>query len=59
MTSTTDHGRPESFGWLRRKELDTPICEVWEMPDGRLVAHSKSRGPLVLGRVNGLVFREL
>jgi hypothetical protein len=37
---------PHRLGWLRRKELDTETEEVWEMPDGKLFAHSKEMPPL-------------
>lgn len=35
--------RPESFGWLRRSEHDSPEGEAWELPDGaiRLLAPSR------------------
>ena len=30
-------GRPDTFGWLRRKDLEIPNGgQVWEMPDGGL-----------------------
>lgn len=33
-------GKPESFGWLRRPELDRkgrPQCEAWETPTGAII----------------------
>lgn len=38
---------PHQLGWLRRPELDTDTANVWERPDGALVAVSK-HSPLVL-----------
>jgi len=31
-------GSPESFGWLRRPELERPGILVYERPDGQLQA---------------------
>src|SRR5262245_33361635 len=31
------HGKPTSFGWLRRPELDKGKREAWEMPDGKII----------------------
>lgn len=43
---------PHQLGWLRRPELDTETANVWERPDGALVAASKHR-PLVLEHLVG------
>ena len=37
---------PHQVGYLRRPELDTETIEVWELPDGRLLAHRKIGPPL-------------
>lgn len=29
-------GKPQSYGWLRRSEFDTPTADAWERPDGVL-----------------------
>ena len=35
--------KPHQVGWLRRPELDTARCEVWELPDGKLYAHEPGK----------------
>jgi hypothetical protein len=41
--------RPHQLAWLRRPELDEPPnLEVWELPDGELITHDRSYGPLEL-----------
>ena len=40
-------GSAPSFGWLRRPELDRPGADVWETPDGKLVAVPSGRVPIV------------
>ena len=35
--------KPTSMGWLRRPELDWPGIDIWEMPDGTLVASEKGK----------------
>ena len=39
---------PESFGWLRRPELDETSGRAWEKPDGDVVFHPRSAGPLTV-----------
>jgi len=34
MTVKVSQGSPESFGWLRRPDLDTLDGQAWELPDG-------------------------
>lgn len=41
-------GTPESFGWVRKPELDTDLYYAWERPDGSLYAHPKDAPALVL-----------
>ena len=35
--------KPHQLGWLRRPELDHGDIEVWEQPDGKLLAWPKGR----------------
>jgi hypothetical protein len=39
------YGSPESFGWQRRSDLDTPATIVYEAPDGTLKAFKRDRKP--------------
>lgn len=39
---------PHQMGWLRRKELDTPSVNIWELPDGTLYAEDPSGPPTQL-----------
>ena len=38
MEELTKKVKPHQLGWLRRPELDKPGLDIWEMPDGTLVA---------------------
>lgn len=40
----TVEGSPESFGWLRRPEFETPTKYVYEHPDGSLMAFARGEG---------------
>ncbi len=40
-------GKPNSFGWLRRKDLETGKHQVWERPDGTLYVFSDARKPFL------------
>ena len=48
----TSSGSPESFGWQRRPDLDTPAGDVYEAPDGQLKIFPKGRKPELV-RVRG------
>jgi len=48
MTSKPKPASPESFGWLRRPELDTASAKVWERPDGQLQAFPRHATRLTL-----------
>ena len=39
---------PESYGWLRRLELDDRASDAWEKPNGDIVFHPRSARPLVV-----------
>jgi len=41
----TSSGPPESFGWQRRPDLDTPSGEAYEAPNGELRLFPKGRKP--------------
>jgi hypothetical protein len=41
---------PHRLGWLRRKGLDRPGIEVWELPDGKLYAHDPKQGRLKIAK---------
>lgn len=41
-------GRAPTFGWVRRKDLDTPSVDAWEMPDGKLYAAKKGQTPVLV-----------
>ena len=41
----TSSGPPESFGWQRRPDLDTPAGIAYEAPDGKLRLFPKDRKP--------------
>lgn len=43
---------PHQHGWLRRPELDKDSIQVWERPDGSLMAHDKKSGPLGLEHIS-------
>jgi hypothetical protein len=53
-------GKPESFGWLRRKLLDPKHREdihAWERPDGKII-YLKPGSEVIRGpRMNGIVSR--
>jgi hypothetical protein len=46
----TKEGRPESFGWMRRTDLDKrdPEVQIWEAADGALYEHKPRDGQLWL-----------
>ncbi len=35
---------PESFGWLRRSDLDQTDREAWELPDGEIRLTGRDEG---------------
>ena len=41
----TSSGSPESFGWQRRPDLDTPSGVAYETPGGELKLFPKGRKP--------------
>jgi hypothetical protein len=41
----TSSGSPESFGWQRRPDLDTPSGVAYEAPNGELKLFPKGRKP--------------
>jgi hypothetical protein len=41
----TSSGPPESFGWQRRPDLDTPSGVAYEAPSGELRLFPKGRKP--------------
>jgi hypothetical protein len=41
----TSSGSPESFGWQRRPDLDTPTGIAYEAPNGELKLFDKRRKP--------------
>ena len=41
----TSSGPPESFGWQRRPDLDTPTGHAYEAPNGELKIFPKGRKP--------------
>ena len=47
-------GSPQSFGWQRRPDCDTPTGEAWEHPEGAIVLFEKGREP-VLARLKRLL----
>ena len=40
-------GRAETFGWLRRPELDTSWLDIWEKPDGTLYGMTPGEVPVL------------
>ena len=44
----TSRGPPESFGWQRRPDLDTPSGDVYEAPNGELRLFQKGLKPELL-----------
>jgi|HubBroStandDraft_5_1064220.scaffolds.fasta_scaffold1297104_2 hypothetical protein len=38
-------GKPETFGWQRRPDLDTPAGLAYEAPDGTLKLFPKDKTP--------------
>jgi hypothetical protein len=40
-------------GWLRRPELDTPNCDVWELPSGTLWLLPKGETPTIVTLKSG------
>jgi len=40
--------KPHQLGWLRRPELEGGGQQIWEKPNGELVAHNPRFGPLML-----------
>lgn len=40
--------QPHQLGWLHKVELDHDNIQVWEKPDGKLYAHDKRQGQLLL-----------
>jgi hypothetical protein len=42
---------PTEHGWLRRPECDTRTGDVWELPDGKLVALQRGCRPSITGVV--------
>ena len=45
MKVRTSSGSPESFGWQRRPDLDTPTGLAYEAPTGALMLFEKRRTP--------------
>jgi hypothetical protein len=45
MEVRTSTGPPESFGWQRRPDLDTPTGLAYEAPDGVVKLFDKRRTP--------------
>ena len=43
-------GSPDSFGWLRRPELDRPEGLAWETPAGNVMFHRRDAGALRVRR---------
>jgi len=43
MKVETSSGSPESFGWQRRPDMDTPTGVAYERPDGALMLFPKDR----------------
>jgi len=50
MKVETSSGSPESFGWQRRADLDTPTGVAYERPDGALMLFPKNRQPELVRR---------
>jgi hypothetical protein len=45
MDMKITQGKPETFGWQRRPDLDTPIGWAYEAPDGSLTLFPKNKNP--------------
>jgi hypothetical protein len=45
------YGSPETFGWQRRPDLDTPSGIAWEKPDGQIWLTPKNGPKPMLARL--------
>jgi hypothetical protein len=46
------HGSPESFGWQRRPDLDTPAGLAYEKPTGDLMLFPRNGPKPALAKLN-------
>ena len=50
ITPGTKIGLPESFGWMRRADLERPDEQIWERPNGSLVVFEGNHRPVIVQR---------
>ena len=46
-------GPAHTFGWQRRKDQDSHAHEVWEKPDGELIAYPRGAGEPTIVKFEG------